>query len=422
MTRAPAGDEVTIRRATRRISLQISVVVTVVVFGLVAVAFLVVLHSQHQADDRLLSGSIAEADDVVDPPAGVWLVERHGSRQSTTRGMPSGLPDQQVIDQVAADQTARTTDFTAHGREYRVRTQALADGGVIQALLDLSADHAERDRLVAACLICGAAGLLASAAVGVWLGRRAVAPLTEALALQRRFVADAGHELRTPLTLLSTRAQLISQSFDGDLDQAAAKSDVDELVADAGHLTDILDDLLVAADPRTTADDELVDLSTLVTHVVMSVCPLADDRGVTVIWTADDERLPFVAGSRASLRRAMTALLDNAVRHANTEVCVSIEQRGGALVIDVADDGPGIAADVRTTLFDRFTSSTSDSHTESPRRYGLGLALVSEVAAQHGGAVSTVDTDRGGATLRLLLPAAPGLASTSGDGVRGGTS
>lgn len=421
MTRAPAGDEVTIRRATRRISLQISVVVTVMVFGLVAVAFLVVLHSQHQADDQLLSRSIAEADDVVDPPAGVWLVERHGSRQAATPGMPSGLPDQQVIDQVAADGTKRTTDFTVHGREYRVRTQPLAEGGVIQALLDLSADHAERDRLVEACLICGAAGLLASTAVGVWLGRRAVAPLTEALALQRRFVADAGHELRTPLTLLSTRAQLISHSFHGDLDQAAAKSDVDELVSDARHLTEILDDLLVAADPRTTTDDELVDLSTLVTKVVTSVRSLADERGVTVSLAAE-EQLPLVAGNRAGLRRAVTALLDNAVRHADTEVRVSIERRGGAAVIDVADDGPGIAADVRTTLFDRFTSSTSDSQPEGPRRYGLGLALVSEVAARHGGAVSLVDTDHRGATLRLLLPAARDLASASGEGVRGGTS
>lgn len=398
------GDRPVVRRAARRISLQIASVVTVVVFSLVAVAFLVVSHGQHQADDRLLDRAIAEADDVTDAPAGVWLVMSHGTRQTASPGMPSVLPDQRLIDQVAADRTARTTDFVAAGHEYRVRTQPLADGGVIQALLDLSADHAERYRLVEACLICGAAGLVMSGFVGVWLGRRAVTPLTEALALQRRFVADAGHELRTPLTLLSTRAQLVRRSLGTDAD-AAVRSDVDGLVADAGHLSDILDDLLLAADPREVPDDEPVAVPELVEQVVASVSPMADERGVRVSLVSAD-RPVSVLGNRASLRRAVVALLDNAVRHAGTTVRVSVRQRGRDVLVDVTDDGPGIAADVRTTLFHRFTRSSSDVATGQRRRYGLGLALVSEVADQHGGAVSVVDTRRRGATLRLRLPGA----------------
>jgi signal transduction histidine kinase len=415
---AATGDELTLRRATWRIGRQIAAAVTVVVFGLVAVAFLVVLHSQHQADDQLLDRAIAEADDVTDPPAGVWLVIRHGAGQVATPGIPAGLPDLAVIGQVATTGTAMTTDFTAHGREYRVRTQLMGAGEVIQALLDLSADHAERDRLVEACLICGAVGLLVSVAVGAWLGRRAVAPLTEALTLQRRFVADAGHELRTPLTLLSTRAQLVSQDLETGVDTTSMRSDVDGLVADARHLTDILDDLLVAADPRETPDDEIVVLPALVAQIVESGRPSADERGVVLTWTSAD-RPPPVHGNRASLRRAVTALLDNAVRHADAAVDVSIRQLGRDVVVDVVDDGPGIAPDVRTTLFDRFTSSKSDEAAGAPsRRYGLGLALVSEVAAQHGGAVSVVDTGRRGATLRLRLPAVRPAAAASGRDVR----
>jgi two-component system OmpR family sensor kinase len=288
---------------------------------------------------------------------------------------------------------------------------------VIQALLDLSADHAERDRLVEACLICGAVGLLVSVAVGAWLGRRAVAPLTEALTLQRRFVADAGHELRTPLTLLSTRAQLVSQDLAAGVDATSMKSDVDGLVADARHLTDILDDLLVAADPRETQDDVVV-LPALVAQIVESGRPSAEKLGVVLTWTSEDQP-PLVHGNRASLRRAVTALLDNAVRHADAAVEVSIRQLGRDVVVDVVDDGPGIAPDVRTTLFDRFTSSKSDEAAGAPsRRYGLGLALVSEVATQHGGAVSVVDTGRRGATLRLRLPAVRPAAAASGRDVR----
>jgi two-component system OmpR family sensor kinase len=415
--RAVTGDELTLRWATWRISRQIAAAVTVVVFGLVAVAFLVVLHSQHQADDQLLDRAIAEADDVTDPPAGVWLVIRHGAGRIATPGMPGGLPDLGAIDRVAAGGTAMTTDFTAHGREYRVRTQLMGAGEVIQALLDLSADRAERDRLVEACLICGAVGLLVSVVVGAWLGRRAVAPLTEALTLQRRFVADAGHELRTPLTLLSTRAQLVSQDLEAGVDATSMKSDVDGLVADARHLADILDDLLVAADPRETQDVVVV-LPALVAQIVESGRPSVEKLGVVLTWTSEDQPPP-VRGNRASLRRAVTALLDNAVRHADAAVEVSIRQLGRDVVVDVVDDGPGIAPDVRTTLFDRFTSSKSDEAAGAPsRRYGLGLALVSEVAAQHGGAVSVVDTGRRGATLRLRLPAMRPLASASGRDVR----
>jgi signal transduction histidine kinase len=267
--------------------------------------------------------------------------------------------------------------------------------------------------LVAACLICGAVGLLMSVVVGVWLGRRAVTPLTEALALQRRFVADAGHELRTPLTLLSTRAQLLGQSLRTGADTTSMQSDVDGLVADARHLSGILDDLLVAADPRDVPTDEFVALPGLVTQIVESVRPLADERGISVSVTSEDEPTP-VTGNRASLRRAVTALLDNAVRHANSTVRVSVSAQGRDVLVDVVDDGPGIAADVRTTLFDRFTSSSSDAATGDRRRYGLGLALVGEVADQHGGVVSVVDAGHQGATLRLRLPAARNGASASG--------
>ena len=106
----------------------------------------------------------------------------------------------------------------------------------------------------------------------------------------------------------------------------------------------------------------------------------------------------FVAGSEA-VGAARLVIGPRAVQ-------VSIRQLGRDVVVDVVDDGPGIAPDVRTTLFDRFTSSKSDEAAGAPsRRYGLGLSLVSEVAAQHGGAVSVVDTGRRGATLRLRLPA-----------------
>jgi two-component system, OmpR family, sensor kinase len=404
--RVRTADELIVWHATRRIGLQTAVAVAVAVFGLAAIAVLVVLRAQHAAENQLITTAVQQADDVTDPPAGVWLVMREGGHQLNGPGLPAGLPDQAQLDLVTADGVPRTADVHAGGREYRVDTRRTSDGDVVQAMLDLTADHAERDRLLLAYLITGAAGLLVAAAVGVWLGRRAVAPLADALTLQRRFVADASHELRTPLTLLSTSAQLARRALDGDPDVPTARSDVDRLVADTEHLTEILNDLLLAADPRGANADRVVSMNRLVEDTVESARPLAERYGVALAWVSDDDE-SVILGSAVSLRRAITALLDNAIRHADRSVCATVSADGDDVVVDVRDDGPGVAPDVMVTMFDRFATSPSGGRPDSPRRYGLGLALVNEVAVQHGGGVSVVATGRPGATLRLRLPACP---------------
>jgi signal transduction histidine kinase len=396
------ADEEVLRRTALRIGLQTAAAVAITVVGLAAVAVFVVLQNQNRADDDLMETAIDRVD-VSDPPAGTWVVVRRDGDQLATPGLPAGLPDTDQMRSVAASGVGSTADFVADQREFRVETQPVR-GGVMQVLLDLSADHAERTRLLEAFLISGIAGLAVSAAVGVWLARRAVAPMADALALQRRFVADAGHELRTPLTLLSTRAQLIRRSVRQGADPDTLRSDVDGLVGDAHQLTDILDDLLLAADPREMSERELVDLPTVAGQAVDSARPLADERGVRLVCATTAET-PRVVGARASLRRAMIALLDNAIRHAGGEVRLTVGMAGRNAVIDVTDDGPGIDPDLVPTLFERFATAPADGQPAAHRRYGLGLALVSEIAARHGGSVSLADNGRPGATFRLLLPA-----------------
>jgi two-component system OmpR family sensor kinase len=230
-----------------------------------------------------------------------------------------------------------------------------------------------------------------------------VAPLAQALALQRRFVADAGHELRTPLTLLSTRAQMIRRRFARNGDQAAIQSEVDGLVTDADRLAAILEDLLLAADPRSDATRGPVALRPLVEQEIAAAQPLAERQGVVVAFRPGDE--PVVNGAESSLRRAVNALLDNAIRHATSEVRVTVSATMRQVTVEVADDGTGIDPAILPTLFERFASGSDGSRSTAPRRYGLGLALVAEIAAQHGGTVSA-HNNADGAALRVALPRA----------------
>jgi signal transduction histidine kinase len=112
--------------------------------------------------------------------------------------------------------------------------------------------------------------------------------------------------------------------------------------------------------------------------------------------------------SPVSVRRAVTALVDNAIDHAGSTVEVDVTTGGTHVVIQVRDDGPGLPPQ-NAELFRRFASQR-DGDGDGPRRhYGIGLALVAEVAAQHGGTVTAAGRDDGrpGAAITLELPAAP---------------
>ena len=149
-------------------------------------------------------------------------------------------------------------------------------------------------------LVAGSVGILVAGLVGFLAARRAVAPLEKALALQRRFVADAGHELRTPLAVLHTRAQLLARRIPPD---DPSRSLVDQLLADSRALGEIVEEMLIsaqlAADPGT---GELLDPGELIADTVTSMSVLAADAGVTLTQSAqsspDGARFPGGATPR----------------------------------------------------------------------------------------------------------------------------
>jgi signal transduction histidine kinase len=279
-------------------------------------------------------------------------------------------------------------------------------GRVTQAVLDRRETDEERERILSALLVAGLVGVLLAALVSAWLARRTVKPMADTIAMQRRFVADAGHELRTPLTLLSTRVQLLARRLHRDPeDTGRLRADVDGVVADTQVLTDLLDDLLAASDTRRNTKDSL-DIVALTRDAAAAAAAAADASGVALeVSSMPDKAL--VEGSAAALRRAVTALVDNAVEHAQAVVEVEVGRRGRTIAIDVRDDGPGIPEEAVPRLFDRFATSRAEGSSANGRRhYGLGLALVADVAADHDGEVTVAPRPdgRSGAVFTLLLP------------------
>ena len=401
------GDTADLRRTSLRLGLQAGLLVVGCLLVVGALLFLVYERAADSAANQLLSDTTSNIDAASEAPPGVRVVVVTPQGRSVSPGMPKGLPDEDQIAATARDGKTRQGDIVRGGDAYTVRTAAI-NGRITQAILDRHEADEERGRILTALLIAGAAGVLLAALVAAWLARRTVRPMADTIAMQRRFVADASHELRTPLTLLSTRAQLLSRRLRKDpLVTEQVVADVDGVVAESRTLAEILDELLTAADTRGHAQWTTLDIGNLVEEVTAAASAAAEKAGVT-LTVADPPSAAQVDGSPASLRRAITALLDNAMGHASTAVTIAVRTKRRRVEIEVSDDGPGIPKDIAPRLFDRFSSLRSEPAGPDRRRhYGLGLALVADVAASHQGRVAVADRDDGaaGAVFTLTLPA-----------------
>ena len=394
------------RRTSIRLGLQTGLLVVGVLAVVGVLIFVIYARAADEAADATLREVTSNIDRPNEAPPGVHVVVVTPAGRRQSAGMPAGFPDEAALAAVRRDGRVREVDRTVHGREFTVRTVRVGNR-ITQAVLDRHEIVEERARILTSVLIAGGVGVLLAALVATWLARRAMQPLTDSLAMQRRFVADASHELRTPLTLLSTRLQLVARrarQHPGGL----GAGDLDGVLADTGRLTEVLDDLLIAADTRADAERVPLDLATLVRECVDAASGAAEERGVQVLLDAPVE--VRVAGVAPALRRAVTALVDNALDHAVDLVDVRVRTRGGTATVTVADDGPGIEEGLRPRVFERFTSGRPAAAPSARRHYGIGLALVADVAAAHDGSVSAANRQDGspGAVLTLALPVVRG--------------
>ena len=225
-----------------------------------------------------------------------------------------------------------------------------------------------------------------------------LARVEAASARQQQFVDDASHELRTPLTRMIT-----------DLDVAIAHptnepapATIRRLHEDAKDLQQLLHDLLYLA--RTSQESALARDEVDLDDIAMNAARALRARSILTVDTTA-VAAARVLGDRRELDRAIRNLLDNAERHARGLVAVSTSTQDGFCRIVVDDDGVGVPAPDRARIFERFTR-LDEARSRTDGGAGLGLAIVSDIAARHRGHVLVADAPRGGARFILAIPAA----------------
>ncbi|MGO4301895.1 sensor histidine kinase [Leifsonia sp. RAF41] len=398
------ADERELRAASLRLAAQFALIILGLFLALGVVVYTVVAAGQTEAAQRTLADA-SMVDSVHDAPRNllVTVVDPQGREESPN--MPEGLPDEGALKMVEANGRSVSGTVDADGQRYLTVTD-VRHGKIVQVAYGLQEQQEELSRLVIALVVSGLIASLAAAGIGLVLARRSIRPLADALALQRRFVADAGHELRTPLTLLSTRAQLLRRHVatrPGAVSDDEVRSGLDEIVDDSRALTEIVQDLLTVADPRQTAESEGVDLGELAGAVARSAEGRAEDRGLRIDVDAASDAV--VTGAPVSLRRMIVALVDNALDHARTRVRLTVTASRDQVTVTVEDDGPGFSAGVDSRAFERFaTARDAQPGDDRVRHYGLGLALVAEVVGRHRGRVDAANRPEGGAVVTVRLP------------------
>jgi len=219
--------------------------------------------------------------------------------------------------------------------------------------------------------------------------------LAEAQQRQRDLVSDTAHELRSPIASIRAQLEVALDHPDG-LDWAETARDVH---ADTLRLARLTEDLLLLA--RLDGQHlrrKPIDLAV--------VCEWAAARYATarVPVRVEAAGACVVAGDQDALGRLLVNLLDNAVRHAASQVCVSVREEGGWAVLAVTDDGPGIPPEDAERVFGRFARLDDARDRDGEEGAGLGLAIVRSTAEAHGGSVSLGDARPGlRATVRLPL-------------------
>ncbi len=223
---------------------------------------------------------------------------------------------------------------------------------------------------------------------------------------RRAFVATASHELRTPLASLDGMLELLDDDLaQGDPDLTEARALLDRARVQSRRLGRLAADLLDLSrlDAEVKLRSEPVELGELSRAVLAEFEPGTVERGVDAVL-ADSDGQVWALADPGSVARILRILLDNAVRHSPTGTEVRVELRNGSLAeLSVCDQGPGIAPEDRTVIFERFQRGRD---TAGQAGFGLGLAIGRELAARMGGDLA-LDTNYGpGAKFTLTLPVA----------------
>ena len=236
--------------------------------------------------------------------------------------------------------------------------------------------------------------------------------LNDAFTAQKQFSASAAHELRTPLAVMQTNLEVFSRKKEPSADEYQKLfSMIQEQTGRLSHLAEILLDMTGI---QTIERSETISLAELTDEVLCDLTSIAEQKKIELIQKDGD---CTITGSYLLLYRAVYNLVENAIKynHSCGKVTVTIQKEKFLLnpaapsvpadcaLVEVSDTGIGISPEYQQKIFAPFFR-VDKSRSRAMGGAGLGLALVNEIARQHGGEVKVLKSNKNGSTIALILP------------------
>jgi two-component system, OmpR family, sensor kinase len=402
-----------------------------------------------------LQNVVANTIAASNPDTYAQFVAPDGTPESFTNNLPAGWPlDKNMIEQVlksgqTAGRTVRLGDAVVRIDAFALATPDGQPIGVLQLGRDITQQEDSLAGLREVLFVAGAAGILVSFAAGWLVSRRALAPLgriaqtaqdigdsrdfarrvqydgpndelgrlcaafngmlahiqsayhqiENALAAQRRFVADASHELRTPLTTIRGNIGLLSTA--PDVSSEDRQEALEDMSSEAERMSRLVSNLLMLAraDAGLHVEKQPVQLDEIMHDVYRQTKVLSDGVKLEI----DGPQRAQVQGNPDYLKQLLLILVDNALKNTppGGEVRMADPIENGHVRLTVRDTGKGIPPEALPHIFERFYQADK---ARTGGGTGLGLAIAKWIAEEHGGRIEAASQPGLGSTFTVWLP------------------
>ena len=223
--------------------------------------------------------------------------------------------------------------------------------------------------------------------------------LSNTFAAQRQFSANAAHELRTPLAVMRTKLEVFEKN--NNPNSADYQETVNMIRMQTSRLSHVIDILLEMTDLQSAQKQDHISLADMAEEVICDLTALSDKKDITI---SQNPGTAEIIGNDTLVYRAIYNLVENAIKYNNTggKVTVSIKEDSEYASVIIRDNGPGIKQEDWQHIFEPFFR-IDKSRSRDMGGAGLGLALVKEIARQHGGDVYVVQSSKNGTEIALKL-------------------
>ena len=223
--------------------------------------------------------------------------------------------------------------------------------------------------------------------------------LDEGFTAQRQFTGNAAHELRTPLALMQAQIELFNVEH-SDVEPETAKF-LGLLQEQTERMSQMTKTLLEMSELNTVPCSDEIELEPMLEEIVTDLAPLADKKGISLEYDGNGH----ITGSDTLIYRMIFNLAENAIRYGrdDSRVCLYVSEDENSIFIRVKDQGLGIAEQYRDSIFRPFFR-VDKSRSREHGGVGLGLSLVWEIAALHGGTAKVEESNENGTTMLVTLP------------------